>query len=234
MNRKQLTNDQGADLSKALQYNYHLEKLCLEGNQLGPKFLESLAEMLRINKHLRYIDLEGNPLTNGNNESGIDALFNSLKSNDTLMHLNLNNTGLTETSGNAILYALKANKKIIMLDIEKNPKIRLDTVREIQKQLLENNKIWRAIRKKEWQERKIMINEEENTKKINKMREEEVDTIKRILREARMDQLKREELWIKAMKERDEDRAKREKKIEKEADARAKKKKRRGKRKNKS
>lgn len=199
MNRKQMTNDQGSDLVKALKYNHSIEKLCLEGNQLGPKFLESLSETLKVNKTLRYIDLEGNPLTNGNNEAGIDCLFGALKSNDTLMHLNLNNTGLTDTSGRAILNTLKTNKKIIMLDIEKNPFIKLSTVRMIQEQLKENNKIWRQIRKKEWQERKVMISEEDNTKKINRMRQGEVSTIKRILREAKMDQLKREELWIHAV-----------------------------------
>lgn len=199
MNRKQMTNDQGSDLVKALKYNRYIEKLCLEGNQLGPKFLESLSETLRVNKVLRYIDLEGNPLTNGNNEAGIDYLFDALKSNDTLMHLNLNNTGLTDTSGRAILSTLKVNKKIIMLDIEKNPYIKLSTVREIQEQLKENNRIWRAIRKKEWSERKVMISEEENTQKINRMRQQETETIKRILREARLDQLKREELWIHAV-----------------------------------
>lgn len=184
---------------KALQYNHNLEKLCLEGNQLGPKFLESLAETLKVNKTIRYIDLEGNPLTNGNNESGIDSLFDALKSNDTLMHLNLNNTGLTDTSGKVILNTLKVNKKIIMLDIEKNPFIKLDTVRKIQEQLQENNRIWTAIRKKEWNERKKLIKEEDNTYEINKMREEEIETIKRILKEAKMDQLQREELWIKAV-----------------------------------
>lgn len=199
MNRKQMTDEPGTDLVKALQYNHHLEKLSLEGNQLGPRFLESLSETLKINKTLRYINLEGNPLTKGNIETGIYALFDSLKSNDTLMHLNLNNTGLTETSGKAILKTLKVNKKIIMLDIEKNPGIKLDTVRKIQEQLSENNQIWKAIRKKEWKERKVMIGEEDNTFKIEKLRQEEVDTIKRILKEAREDQLKREELWIQAV-----------------------------------
>ena len=197
MNRKKLKDDEGEDLVRSLQYNSSLEKLSLESNQLGPVFLEALADTLRVNKTLKYIDLEGNPLTNGNNEKGIEALCDALVENDTLTSLNLNNTGLTEKSGARILDTLRHNKKIIMLDIEQNPNISLNTVRSIQECIADNNRLWREVRTKEWKERKRLIAEEKNTKMINAAREKEVNEIKRILSEARQDQLSREELWIK-------------------------------------
>jgi hypothetical protein len=83
-----------------------------------------------------------------------------------------------------------------MMDIEKNPLVELETVRAIQKKLIRNNQIWREVRTKEWKQRKTMISEERNTKMIEDMRQNEIETVKRILKEARADQLQREELWI--------------------------------------
>lgn len=103
----------------------------MENNLLGPKFLVALAETLKHNKYIKYIDLEGNSLTGGNNEEGIKALFEALVENDTLISLNLNNTSLTSRSGLEIKKIMKMNKKIIMLDIEKNPDLELDDVRDI-------------------------------------------------------------------------------------------------------
>lgn len=77
-------DEEGCDLCKSLEYNHHLERLSLEGNMLGPKFLEGFSKTLLVNTSLRSLDLEGNFLTKGK-ESGIQALcevthFNSLVS----------------------------------------------------------------------------------------------------------------------------------------------------------
>lgn len=131
INRKLLDDEDGEDLARALKYNERIEKISLENNLLGPRFLVALADTLRHNKYIKYIDLEGNSLTGGNNEEGIKALFEALKENDTLVSLNLNNTSLTSRSGLDIKRGMQNNKKIIMLDIEKNPDLELDDVRDI-------------------------------------------------------------------------------------------------------
>ena len=58
-------DEEGADLAKSLEYNSSLERLSLEGNHLGQKFLEGLSKTLLVNTSLKAIDLEGNCLTKG-------------------------------------------------------------------------------------------------------------------------------------------------------------------------
>ena len=73
INRKLLADEEGADLAKSLEYNSYLERLSLEGNLLGPKFLDALSRALLVNTSLKALDIEGNCLTKGS-ENGIFAL----------------------------------------------------------------------------------------------------------------------------------------------------------------
>lgn len=221
-----MNDEEGCDLAKSLEYNYSLERLSLEGNLLGPKFLESLARTLKVNVTLRSIDLEGNCLTKGN-ESGVIALCEALKDNGYLNILSLNNTQLTQKSGEAIEHMLDFNKKLILIDIEKNPLISYDTIRSIQDKQRRNRTNYELERKREWKERKQLMAEEENIRLITRAREDEIQTVQRIQREAGEIQLKREQIWVESLKQQEEDRKRMEKKIEKEALQRAKTKKRR-------
>jgi len=191
-----LNDDDGEELAKALKYNKSLGRLSLEGNLLGPDFLIGLAETMRFNNTIKHIDLEGNSLTNGNNEKGIEALFLSLRKNNTLMSLSLHNTSLTENCGNHIVNCLKVNRKIIMLDVEKNPNLSIEAVRSIQELLIRNYNETEEISTKEWMERKELIFEEDNTKKIRDYYEREVDIMNKIVDDAQAQQLKREELFL--------------------------------------
>lgn len=173
--------------------------MSLENNHLGPSFLESIAKTIKANKQLKLIDLEGNDLTGGNDESGIYDLFEALKTNDTLLSLNLNNTCLTENSGQIILEALMENHHLINLDIEMNPNLRLEDVREIQSKLMENHQRYKDVRTREWKQRKQMIYEEKNTKAIKTRYDEELKDIKEIIKNAQELQLKREELYLQSV-----------------------------------
>lgn len=73
INRKLMADEEGSDLAKSLEYNNSLERVSLEGNLLGPKFLESLSRTLMVNTSLKAIDIEGNCLTKGS-ENGVQAL----------------------------------------------------------------------------------------------------------------------------------------------------------------
>jgi ABC-type iron transport system FetAB ATPase subunit len=108
----------------------------------------AVAQMIANNKAIRYssciicrvIDLENNNLLSENDNSGILQLAESLRTNDTLLSLNLNNTNLDEKAGMALVRALEENESIIMLDIENNPKIGLTDVRRVQELLKRNKK----------------------------------------------------------------------------------------------
>jgi hypothetical protein len=57
INRKGMTDEEGTDLAKCLEYNKNLERLSLEGNLLGTNFLTSLYKPLMVNTTLRSLDL---------------------------------------------------------------------------------------------------------------------------------------------------------------------------------
>lgn len=150
-----------------------------------------------------------------------------MKVNDTLLYLNLNNTELSANSGHAILNMLRHNKKLILLDIERNPKIDYETARAIQDHLVANKALFDKERRREWKERKDMTAEELNLNLISRARDEEITTVKEIQKKAQEIQLVREQLYVENVKRQEEERKKAEKKIEKEALMRAKNKKRR-------
>ena len=82
--------------------------------------------MLLYNKSLRVIDLENNNLTkNGSDVSGVLAIADALRKNDTVLTLNLHNTNLDEKCGQALVEALEENETIIMIDLENNPNLNL-------------------------------------------------------------------------------------------------------------
>lgn len=148
--------------------------------------------------------------------------------NDTLIYLNLNNTQLTANEGMEISRMLDVNKTLILVDVEKNPLIPHDVVRAIQDKCNRNKAHHMAERKAEWKERKELLYEEENITKIVQAREEEIRNVKDIQTRAQELQLKREQLYVEALKSQEEARIRMEKKIEKEALQRAKGKKKGG------
>lgn len=122
---------------------------------------------------------------------------------------------------------LRHNNKLILIDIERNPKIDYETARAIQDKLTANKALFDKERRREWKERNDMTAEEINLKLISRAREEEIATVKDIQKKAQELQLVREQIYVESIKRQEEDRKKQEKKIEKEALQRAKMKKRR-------
>jgi hypothetical protein len=68
-----MEDEEGSDLAKSLEYNQSLERISLEGNLLGSKFLHALSKTFLVNTALKSIDLEGNCLTKGGDD-GMQAL----------------------------------------------------------------------------------------------------------------------------------------------------------------
>ncbi|EAR89183.1 hypothetical protein TTHERM_00577380 (macronuclear) [Tetrahymena thermophila SB210] len=172
MSRKKIGDAEGVEIAHNLKKNFVLERLELEGNYLGPRTAHSIAELLVENNCIRVIDLEGNDLTNsGKDNSGIEAICQSLKNNDTLLCLNLTNTNLDENCSDFLVQMLEKNDTIINLDIDQNPKMNLEDVRKIQEKLKINKQNYDDERYKEFDERKRMCNEE-NISEIIHIREE--------------------------------------------------------------
>ena len=109
---------------------------------------------------------------------------------------------------------LDVNKTLILVDVEKNPLIPHDVVRAIQDKCNRNKAHHMAERKAEWKERKELQYEEDNITKIVQAREEEIRNVKDIQTRAQELQLKREQLYVEALKGQEEARIRMEKKIE--------------------
>lgn len=80
MIRKNIKENEGAEIARNLMSNLHLEKLELEGNKLGPKAAFEMGELIKQNKVIRFIDMENNNLTNsGADVNGIVNIAEALK-----------------------------------------------------------------------------------------------------------------------------------------------------------
>jgi hypothetical protein len=118
MCRKKLTDVEGKEIADRLANNAHLERLELEGNQLGPETLVALAQLLKVNFTIRLLDLEGNNLIKGkdnvNNYKGIEELVKVLKENETILSINLNTTGLDAVASKKLRELMEENTTIIL------------------------------------------------------------------------------------------------------------------------
>jgi Ran GTPase-activating protein (RanGAP) involved in mRNA processing and transport len=75
LNRKGITDVDGADMIRSLMRNDVLEKIELEGNNLGPATAKAMAQLLRNNRTLKHVNIENNDLTqNEQDTSGVRAL----------------------------------------------------------------------------------------------------------------------------------------------------------------
>ena len=68
MCRKGLTDVEGCEVAEKLANNFYLERLELEGNNLGPETLIQISKLLESNDSLRLVDLEGNRLIRGGDD----------------------------------------------------------------------------------------------------------------------------------------------------------------------
>ena len=104
---------------EGLQHNTTLVMLSLQNNNItatDPDTAKSLTKMLQVNKSLSYLDLScnqyGHRMTPG--------VFQALKHNTALLHLNLRDTGITDADAECIGQALKSNNVLQSLNIDTN------------------------------------------------------------------------------------------------------------------
>lgn len=201
MIRKGITDHDGVEIAKCIVNNQSLESLILEGNNLGPQTVEAIGHVIEKNNFMRVIDLEGNDLTNdGKTAKGIQKLAEALKSNTSILHLNLCNTKLDETCGKMLLDALRENKTIIMLDVSQNPKLGLMDVREMQNILVANKLAYDEERFKEFMERKCLKREEDISKILQLKQETNIMIREEIDKRIESKKIQMDEEWKKKVK----------------------------------
>ena len=109
-------------IATALQTNSSLTKLSLlnmHDVQYTEKNISALIEMLQVNKSLQYLDLSGNSFI----DSGSHCVFEGLQHNNTLVNLNLRNTGITAAdpdTARSLTKMLQVNKSLTHLDLSEN------------------------------------------------------------------------------------------------------------------
>jgi hypothetical protein len=172
-----------------LMINKTLRKLELEGNKLGPKTAREFGHLLRISTTLKFLDLDNNMLTNdGDDTSGLLTFIEALKTNKTLLSLNMANNRLDETIGKAFEEALAVNYSLIDFEFGFN-QFSVDTIRKIQFYLRRNKAIYDENQLREWNERRFMRDEDQalqqkylklqNEVEKKRMAEEEYETKER-------------------------------------------------------
>lgn len=112
--RRGLDDEAGESLALVLKDNKVLRKMELEGNKLSFKTAAMFGRMLKKNKTLRYLDLESNQLTQGNEETrGMLELIDSLRTNKTLISLNVGNNRMNASIGSEFRTVMEHNTTLI-------------------------------------------------------------------------------------------------------------------------
>ena len=169
----------GGDLNELhdlLVNNKTLQKLELEGNEIEPNDAITLAKALEVNTTLRSLNLGFNPLTRSNKSqvmkeskkydySGISRLSNMLKTNRTLLILNLARTGIDRDGAIDLLEAMEINTTLISMDLSEND-LSVRDIRQINDYLKRNKKMYDEERLREFRERKMMNEEDTKNKDL--------------------------------------------------------------------
>ena len=96
---------------------------------------------------------------------GMFAMIDALKSNSTLLSLNVANNRLDDKVGQAFVDALKSNTTLISLEFSFN-QFDVATVRKLQEQLRRNKAKFDEERLREWNERRLMRDEDAELHKM--------------------------------------------------------------------
>lgn len=167
LNRRGLTDEDGLSLGSMLENNCFLRKLECEGNNLGVRSAEAIADVLRKNTCLQTLNLESNNLTaDGNDQKGIIRLAEALKENRSLRVLMLSRNGITAQAGEYFVKAVEANEMLTVIDLSGNGSsgnefsLSVDQLRRIDAAAQRNRELASRLRRAERRERFVLYNEE--------------------------------------------------------------------------
>jgi len=129
-------------------------KIELDNNFLGNSTCKAFGEALLVNNTLRNLSLDSNPLI-GKDNSGFCFFAESLKTNKTLVNINLWRTCIDADSGAVLASCVEENDNILFCDIGHNLVDLIDQQRIV-------NKLDMNLSSYETQERLRRKTEEEN------------------------------------------------------------------------
>ena len=140
----------------------------MQGNNFGKNTAKQIGELLEINDTIKYIDVEGNELYDKDlrDNTGIIAIAEGIKKNQSLLVLNMSDCNLDAESGHILAEAMKKNYTIIDFDFRKND-FSLEIRREINSSLKRNKELYDKERFSEWSERKAARKEDEYNEMID-------------------------------------------------------------------
>eukprot|EP01038_Epipyxis_sp_PR26KG_P005658 gene5658-7814_t len=114
-----LNDHAGSYLARILKRNTSLKKIELDNNNLGSKACSAFGESLMINTTLSYLSLDSNPLCSSD-LNGIKLLAEALRSNKSLVSLNLWRTLIPSQGGSVLASGIENNNTILFCDIGHN------------------------------------------------------------------------------------------------------------------
>lgn len=204
-------NDEVCDLIAAmLMTNRSLRQLNLGENLIGAAGLQVLAKALRVNDVLKFIGLQGNLLRRNDatepTDEGVEVFADMLKVNNTLVRVNILNTGLVQSSFALLGDALRQNASVLIVDMDTTP-VSLSDAKVIKEALLRNQKAERHEEEKRQQQRLIdkraqqgQLMEEQKQKEaqeelnwVERERKQRVQDRKKLLEEKRAQERLEEE-----------------------------------------
>lgn len=160
LSRKGLTDEDGVSIAGMLKKNVHLQKLELEGNNLGTKTGRALADALLQNEILRAVNLESNNLTaSGNDQTGVIAIAAALQRNRSLRVLSLSKNHITQQGGEQFVRSMGQNECLTLLDLSGN-ELGIEQLRRVDSVIRRNRDGLSQLRRMERRERFWLYNEE--------------------------------------------------------------------------
>ena len=150
---------------RVLKRNKTLVKMELDNNQLSSATCKAFGEALLVNSSLVSLSLDSNPLLETGN-SGFASFADALRTNTTIVSLNLWRCGLDASNGNLLANCLEENETILFCDVGHNT-IDMSEQRRISEKLDSN------VHAFELRERSRRTSEESVTLAAEKRRQEE-------------------------------------------------------------
>lgn len=138
LNRKSITDEEGTFIIQALKNNKTVRKLQLDGNLLSTESLKALIELVSKNETLQFLSLECNKLFTTSGVPDLRKFFSSLKTNQTLLSLNISHNNIQDEILPHILSMLEDNDTIINLELNNLPLSNTLQMRKIQNLVMRN------------------------------------------------------------------------------------------------
>eukprot|EP01012_Entosiphon_sulcatum_P058338 TRINITY_DN82360_c0_g1_i1.p1 TRINITY_DN82360_c0_g1~~TRINITY_DN82360_c0_g1_i1.p1 ORF type:complete len:568 (+),score=116.96 TRINITY_DN82360_c0_g1_i1:69-1772(+) len=109
-----LTDENVAELCKALLTNNTVKEMRLAGNKITAEGAKAIADVLATNATITALDLNLNSIE----DAGAASLAHALRDNDTLTSLTLYDNGISMIGDNHLLYAMAQNTTLRFLDLQ--------------------------------------------------------------------------------------------------------------------